>query len=111
MKILYSWLSDFIENPPSPEEAAAKLGRIGLKVEELHRTGAAFTGVCVGRIEKIDRHPNADKLSLVDVNDGKGVMRVVCGAKNIAVGQLIPFAKVGAMLAEGELKKARIRGV
>ncbi len=111
MKILYSWLSDFIENPPSPEEAAAKLGRIGLKVEELHRTGAAFTGVCVGRIEKIDRHPNADKLSLVDVNDGKGVMRVVCGAKNIAVGQLIPFAKVGAMLAEGELKKAKIRGV
>jgi len=111
MKILYSWLSDFIENPPPPQDLAAKLCRIGLKVEELQKTGASFTGVCVGRIEKIDKHPNADKLALVDVNDGKAVMRVVCGAKNIAVGQKIPFAKVGAMLSEGELKKARIRGV
>ncbi|OGR51596.1 MAG: phenylalanine--tRNA ligase subunit beta [Elusimicrobia bacterium GWA2_62_23] len=111
MKILYSWLSDFIENPPAPEDLSAKLCRIGLKVEELHKTGVSFTGVCVGRIEKIDKHPNADKLALVDVNDGRGVMRVVCGAKNIAVGQHIPFAKVGAMLAEGELKKAKIRGV
>ena len=111
MKILYSWISGFIENPPAPEELAAKLCRIGLKVEELKKTGAAFTGVCVGRIEKIDKHPNADKLALVDVNDGKAVMRVVCGAKNIAVGQLIPFAKVGAELSEGKLEKARIRGV
>ncbi len=111
MKILYSWLADFIENPPTPEETAAKLCRIGLKVEEMKRTGASFTGVTVGLIEKIDKHPNADKLSLVDVNDGKGVMRVVCGARNIAVGQKIPFARVGAMLAEGELKKAKIRGV
>lgn len=111
MKILYSWLADFIENPPPPEDLAAKLCRIGLKVEELRKTGASFTGVCVGQIEKIDKHPNADKLALVDVNDGRGVMRVVCGAKNIAVGQKIPFAKVGAVLAEGELKKAKIRGV
>lgn len=111
MKILYSWLSDFIENPPAPEEMAAKLGRIGLKVEEIKKTGASFTGVCVGQIVKIDKHPNADKLSLVEVNDGNAVMRVVCGARNIAVGQKIPFAKVGAVLAEGELKKAKIRGV
>ncbi|HCC46705.1 MAG TPA: phenylalanine--tRNA ligase subunit beta [Elusimicrobia bacterium] len=111
MKILYSWLSDFLENPPAPEDLAAKLNRIGLKVEELHKTGSSFSGVCVGRIEKIDKHPNADKLALVDVHDGRATMRVVCGAKNIAVGQKIPFAKVGAMLAEGELKKAKIRGV
>jgi len=111
MKIIYSWLSDFIENPPAPAELAAKLGRIGLKVEELKKTGAAFSGVCVAQILKIDKHPNADKLALVDVNDGKVTMRVVCGAKNIAVGQKIPFAKVGAMLSGGELKKAKIRGV
>ena len=111
MKIIYSWLSDFIENPPPAEELAAKLNRIGLKVEELKKTGASFSGVCVGHILKIDKHPNADKLALVDVHDGKGTMRVVCGAKNIAVGQKIPFAKVGAMLSGGELKKAKIRGV
>lgn len=111
MRIIYSWLSDFIENPPPAEELAAKLNRIGLKVEELKKTGASFSGVCVGHILKIDKHPNADKLALVDVHDGKGTMRVVCGAKNIAVGQKIPFAKVGAMLSGGELKKAKIRGV
>lgn len=111
MKIIYSWLSDFIENPPPAAELAAKLGRIGLKVEEIKKTGASFSGVCVGQILKIDKHPNADKLALVDVNDGKVTMRVVCGAKNIAVGQKIPFAKVGARLSGGELKKARIRGV
>lgn len=111
MKILYSWLSDFIENPPAPQDAAAKLNRIGLKVEGIHKTGASFSGVCVGQIMKIDKHPNADKLALVDVHDGAATMRVVCGAKNIAVGQKIPFAKVGAQLAEGELKKAKIRGV
>ena len=111
MRIIYSWLSDFIENPPPAEELAAKLNRIGLKVEELKKTGASFSGVCVGHILKIDKHPNADKLALVDVHDGVGTMRVVCGAKNIAVGQKIPFAKVGAMLSGGELKKAKIRGV
>jgi phenylalanyl-tRNA synthetase beta chain len=111
MKILYSWLNDFIENAPAPQDVAAKLNRIGLKVEGLHKTGASFSGVCVGQIMKIDKHPNADKLALVDVHDGSATMRVVCGAKNIAVGQKIPFAKVGAQLAEGELKKAKIRGV
>ncbi len=111
MNILYSWLSDFIENPPTPEDMAAKLGRVGLKVEGIKKTGASFSGVSVGQILKIDKHPNADKLALVDVNYGPGVLRVVCGAKNIAVGQKILFAKVGAMLAEGELKKAKIRGV
>lgn len=111
MKILYSWLSDFIENVPPAEDVAAKLSRIGLKVEAVEKTGASFSGVCVGQILKIDKHPNADKLALVDVHDGAATMRVVCGAKNIAVGQKIPFAKVGAQLAEGELKKAKIRGV
>ena len=65
----------------------------------------------VGRILKIEKHPNADKLSLCEVDFGSGVTRVVCGAKNIAEGQKILFARVGAKLAGGELKKAKIRGV
>ncbi|HAF96036.1 MAG: phenylalanine--tRNA ligase subunit beta [Elusimicrobia bacterium GWC2_51_8] len=111
MKILYSWLSDFIAAPLAPEELQAKLGRIGLKTESISKTGAAFEGVTVGRILKIEKHPNADKLSLCDVDSGSGVTRVVCGAKNIAEGQKILFARVGAKLAGGELKKAKIRGV
>lgn len=111
MKILYSWLSDFIAAPLAPEELQVKLARIGLKTETLSKIGAAFEGVTVGRILKIEKHPNADKLSLCEVDFGSGVTRVVCGAENIAEGQKILFARVGAKLSGGELKKAKIRGV
>jgi len=111
MKILYSWLKDFIDINMPPEELAKKLVSIGIEVASVEKTGANFTGVCVAEIQKIDVHPNADKLHLVDVNDGTSVMTVVCGAQNIAVGQRVPLAKVGAKLPDGELKKAKIRGV
>lgn len=102
---------DFIDAPLSAEDLVSKLTRLGFNIEEMKKTGASFTGVSVGQIIKIEKHPNADKLSLCEVNDGAGTMRVVCGAKNIAVGQKIPFARVGAELSEGVLKKAKIRGV
>lgn len=111
MKIKYSWLCDYLKNPTTPQETVDQLNRIGLKVESVSKTGASFTGVVVGKIEKIDVHPNADKLHLVDINDGTTVQRVVCGAKNIAVGQIVPLAKLGAKLPGGELKKAKIRGI
>ena len=111
MKIQHSWLMDFIGAPLGVEDLIAKLTRLGFNIEEVKKTGAAFSGVVVGQILNIEKHPNADKLSLCDVNDGASVMKVVCGAKNIAVGQKIPFAKVGAVLADGTLKKAKIRGV
>ncbi len=111
MKILHSWLMDFIGAPLSVDDLVAKLNRLGLNVEGTAKTGASFSGVVVGKILTIGKHPNADKLSLCEVSDGAAVTKVVCGAKNIAVGQHIPFAKVGATLADGVLKKAKIRGV
>ncbi|MFA6435137.1 MAG: phenylalanine--tRNA ligase subunit beta [Elusimicrobiales bacterium] len=111
MKIQYSWLMDFIGAPLGVEELIVKLTRLGFNIEEVKKTGAAFSGVVAGRILTIGKHPNADKLSLCEVSDGAAVTRVVCGAKNIAVGQKILFARVGAVLAEGTLKKAKIRGV
>ena len=111
MKIQHSWLMDFIGAPLSVEDLVAKLTRLGFNIEEIKKTGAAFSGVVVGQILAIGKHPNADKLSLCEVDDGAVAMKVVCGAKNIAVGQKIPFARVGAVLAGGTLKKARIRGV
>ena len=95
MKILHSWLMEFIDAPLSVEDLIAKLTRLGFNIEEVKKTGAAFSGVVVGRITAIEKHPNADKLSLVVVSDGSAEMKVVCGAKNIAVGQNIPFARVG----------------
>ena len=112
MKILYSWLKDFIELDLSPEELAKKLTDLGIEVASLETTGADFEGVNVAQIIKIEDHPNSDHLHLVTLDKGSGVtQRVVCGAPNVAVGQKVPLAKVGARLGKNVLKPAVIRGV
>ena len=111
MKIVYSWLCEYLENPPAAEEIIAKLNRIGLKVESTEKTGPDFTGVIAAKIIAIDAHPNADKLHIVTVERGDGTQKLVCGAQNIAVGQTVPLATLGAKLPGGVLKKAKIRGV
>lgn len=102
---------DFIDADLSVEETVEKFIRIGFKVEDIQRIGASFKSVVTGEIIKIEKHPNADKLSLCHVNTGENNFRVVCGAENIAVGQKITFAPVGAELQGEKLKKAKIRGI
>lgn len=111
MKIVYSWLCEYLENAPAAEELIAKLDRIGLKVEATEKIGPDFTGVIAAKIIAIDAHPNADKLHIVTVERGDGTQKLVCGAQNIAVGQVVPLATLGARLPGGVLKKAKIRGV
>ncbi len=102
---------DFIDVDLSAEEVAEKFIRIGFAVEDIQKTGASFKGVITGEILEIEKHPNADRLSLCQVNAGENKFKVVCGAQNIEVGQKIPFAPVGAELGGEKLKKAKIRGV
>ncbi|MCK5107035.1 MAG: phenylalanine--tRNA ligase subunit beta, partial [Elusimicrobiales bacterium] len=90
---------------------AEKFIRIGFVVEDIQKTGASFKGVVTGEILEIEKHPNADRLSLCQVNVGDDNFKVVCGAQNIEVGQKITFAPVGAELGGEKLKKAKIRGV
>ena len=112
MKILYSWLKDFIDVDLSPEELAKKLTDLGIEVASVETTGADFEGVHVAQITKIEDHPNSDHLHLVTLDKGNGVtQRVVCGAPNVAVGQKVPLARVGARLGKIVLKPAVIRGV
>lgn len=112
MKILYSWLKDFIDLDLAPEELAKKLTDLGIEVASIEKTGADFEGVHVAQIIKIDNHPNSDHLHLVTLDRGNGVtQRVVCGAPNVAVGQKVPLARVGARLGKIVMKPAVIRGV
>ena len=112
MKILYSWLKDFIDLDLTPEELAKKLTDLGIEVASVEKTGADFEGVHVAQIIKIDNHPNSDHLHLVTLDRGNGVtQRVVCGAPNVAVGQKVPLARVGARLGKIVMKPAVIRGV
>jgi len=112
MKILYSWLKDFIALEETPEALAKKLTDLGIEVASVEKVGADFEGVYVAQIVKIDNHPNSDHLHLVTLDLGNGkTQRVVCGAPNVAVGQKVPLAHVGARLGKIILKPAVIRGV
>ena len=112
MKILYSWLKDFIDIDLAPEELVKKLTDLGIEVASVETTGADFEGVNVAQIIKIEDHPNSDHLHLVTLDLGGGkTQRVVCGAPNVAVGQKVPLARVGARLGKNVLKPAVIRGV
>ncbi len=112
MKILYSWLKDFIDLDLTPEELSKKLTDVGIEVASVETTGADFEGVFVAQIIKIEDHPNSNHLHLVTLDLGSGkTQRVVCGAPNVAVGQKVPLARVGARLGKNVLKPAVIRGV
>lgn len=112
MKILYSWLKDFIDIDLAPEELVKKLTDLGIEVASVETTGADFEGVNVAQITQIEDHPNSDHLHLVTLDLGGGkTQRVVCGAPNVAVGQKVPLARVGARLGKEVLKPAKIRGV
>ncbi len=118
MQVAISWLNEFVDlTDKTPEEIAHELTMSGLEVEEIEEIKPKFTNIVTARIEKIDQHPNADKLHLVTIRNGSGLKTVVCGAQNIAEGQIIPYASVGSNVLNrktGELftlTPAVIRGV
>lgn len=109
MKILRSWLNDYIKITVSDDELADKLSMSGTSVESIVK--GLDENVVVAEIIKVEKHPDADRLNLASVTDGTEMYQVVCGAPNIAAGQRVPFAKIGAKLPEFEIKKTKIRGV
>lgn len=113
MKTSINWLKQYIDIPWSPRELAERLTMAGLEVEGIDETGAVPEGVVVGEILSRDKHPNADKLSVCQVNVGTAEpVQIVCGAPNCDTGVKAPVALPGAVLAAGfKIKKAKLRGV
>ncbi|HOW98031.1 MAG TPA: phenylalanine--tRNA ligase subunit beta [Kiritimatiellia bacterium] len=112
MRLPISWLKEYVEFEDTPRGLADKLTFSGTEVEGLEIFGSTYEGVVVGEILRVDRHPNADKLTLCAVNTGRGELTVVCGAPNARAGMKCPFAPAGVTLPNGlKLKAARIRGV
>ncbi len=90
---------------------AARLAMRGAPVEGIADLAAGLDGVVVGRVERVRRHPNADRLSVCEVDGGDDVVPVVCGAPNVRAGARYPFAPVGAVLPGGvRIERVRIRG-
>ncbi len=112
MILSYNWLKEFVKISLSPPELAEKLNLSGLPVEEIKVKGDKILGVIVGKILKIEKHPNADKLSYCDVTDGSKIYKIVCGAQNIKEGMTVPLATIGAVLpGDFKIKKSKIRGI
>jgi len=112
MKVLYNWLKDFVPLEITPDETAALLAKLGFEIAGVHHFGGKLQGVVTALVKECSKHPNADRLSLCKVWDGQNEYAVVCGAPNVKTGQKVAFARVGAILPDGEaLCAAKIRGV
>ncbi|MFA7243721.1 MAG: phenylalanine--tRNA ligase subunit beta [Patescibacteria group bacterium] len=109
MRILKSWLVDYLNSNVSDEDLVNKIIFSGTEVEDV--IGEIDGNVIVVEIKQIDKHPNADRLHQVVVNDGKNDIQIVCGAPNIEVGQRVPLAKPGTKIGDMEISEAVIRGV
>ena len=112
MKVPFSWLNELVELDQDINTLSDQLTFIGLEVESVETLGSEFDGVVAGVVTHVQQHPNADKLKLCLVAYGESEqMRVVCGAPNVMVGGVYPFAPVGTELPGGfTIKKAKIRG-
>ncbi len=112
MRLPLSWLLEHVALDMPLEELLARMSAVGLEVEGVHRPGTGVHGVRAARVLHHEPHPDADSLRLVDVTGegGDGVVRVVCGASNFDVGDVVLHAVVGAEVPGMRLEARRIRG-
>ena len=113
MKFSVNWLRGFIDLPENSEEIADLLTRAGIETKKIERRGANIENVIVSQITASSRHPNADRLTVCEVDDGSGTKRqIVCGATNYKLGDKVPLALPNAKLPNGmEIRKSKLRGV
>lgn len=110
MKILRSWLEDFVDtSDKTNHDIAEDLESLGHEVESVEEIGVS--GLVVGEVLQVDQHPNADRLSVARVSVGSQELTIVCGAPNLAIGQKVPVALIGTKLPGGVIEERSIRGV
>jgi phenylalanyl-tRNA synthetase beta chain len=114
MKISLNWLKEYIDlSNISTDEIVSHLTMSGLEVEDVVDQNKIYQKFVVGLVKETEKHPNADKLSVCKVFDGKNELQVICGAPNVQAGQKVVFAPIGTLIPNGdfEIKKAKIRGI
>ncbi len=112
MKISWNYLQSFFAKPLNKNLVLERLTMAGLEVEDESAVAPQFTGVVVAEVVSCERHPDADKLSLCQVNTGDEVVQIVCGAANVATGVKVPCATVGAVLpGDFKITPRKMRGI
>lgn len=114
MKVSYQWLSQYVDvSGYTGEELAEKLTRAGIEVDIVESRNNGISDVVVGYVKTKEKHPDADKLNVCTVDVGQEEdLQIVCGAANVAAGQKVPVAVIGAVLpGDFKIKRAKLRGV
>ena len=112
MQFSERWLRSFVDPALDTEALGQLLTMAGLEVEEMNAAGGQFSSVVVGQIMSAEKHPDADRLTVCQVDvHGPELLQIVCGAPNAAPGMKVPCALVGASLPGFEIKRAKLRGV
>ena len=117
MKFSEQWLRSWVNPDISTQQMCDQLTMAGLEVDGVEPAAGDFTEVVVARVESLEKHPDADKLNVCQVNDGNEIRQIVCGATNVREGLIVPLAKVGAVLPGAtadetwQIKPAKLRGV
>jgi phenylalanyl-tRNA synthetase beta chain len=113
MKLSEQWLRTWVNPDWSTDTLAEALSLAGLEVDDIEPVAPAFSGVVVAEVKQVEKHPDADKLNVTQVDIGSGEwLQIVCGAPNVRVGIKVPCAVVGAVLpGDFKIKKAKLRGV
>jgi phenylalanyl-tRNA synthetase beta chain len=111
MKFTVNWLKKYIDFDLSNGELAERLTMAGLEVDSVEELYPGLADLRVALVKEVNPHPNADRLSICEVDDGSGLRRVVCGAPNVRAGMLTALAVPGTMMPGGfRIKPAKIRG-
>ncbi|MDD2557056.1 MAG: phenylalanine--tRNA ligase subunit beta [Desulfuromonadaceae bacterium] len=111
MIVTHKWLKEFVDFDLSAQQLSHQLTMAGLEVEYMQEIGAGLDSVVVARLDSVEPHPQADRLTKCQVFNGAEVIPVVCGATNHKAGDLVALAQVGTVLPDGlKIKKSKIRG-
>jgi phenylalanyl-tRNA synthetase beta chain len=111
MRVPLAWLREYVDLPADPQKVAGMLAQIGFPVDAVEER-PVVTGVVAGRIEQLEKHPNADRLQVGKINVGNGaLLTIATAATNVAQGQTIPVATIGAQLPHLKIERRKMRGV
>jgi phenylalanyl-tRNA synthetase beta chain len=117
MKFSEQWLRTWVDPKLTTQEMCDQLTMAGLEVDGTEPAASSFTDVVIARVESLEKHPDADKLNVCQVNDGSEILQIVCGAANVRQGLHVPLARIGAILPAApdekplKIKPAKLRGV
>lgn len=112
MKISLHWLREWVDTGDDVPALAHALTMAGLEIEGINPAGPALTGIVVGEVKSVSKHPDAEKLNVCVVSSGREDLQIVCGAPNVRVGMKAPLALIGSKLPNGtEIRQATLRGV